>query len=308
MILTEIGRMNEHLRAIVKRYTSLCNETFMGSINQYQALGVQVELEKEKLKEAQKEKIKEAVCFYPKLKEKTRHAWKCHEEGGLLSSFITEGITDCMHPINTAIQSMPIFSNNFLVDDNYAHVYEGQDRMLCPYLKPVEAILFRKYRESVTACLIDMMDLVEINGWINDYGENKAWISTAQHTILAGSFPENMMKNVEYQALIEQIRFFNGECNGLREQEAPLCWLNHDTDNKLAFFREHIMPYRQTTASEFNHLQTVLSPDISTMASPEVEGMDSIPRIGGLSWAFFNNKSILHEEVTMVGGHAQTFN
>lgn len=308
LILTEIGRMNEHLRAIVKRYTSLCNETFMGSINQYQALGVQVELEKEKLKEAQKEKIKEAVCFYPKLKEKTRHAWKCHEEGGLLSSFITEGITDCMHPINTAIQSMPIFSNNFLVDDNYAHVYEGQDRMLCPYLKPVEAILFRKYRESVTACLIDMMDLVEINGWINDYGENKAWISTAQHTILAGSFPENMMKNVEYQALIEQIRFFNGECNGLREQEAPLCWLNHDTDNKLAFFREHIMPYRQTTASEFNHLQTVLSPDISTMASPEVEGMDSIPRIGGLSWAFFNNKSILHEEVTMVGGHAQTFN
>ncbi len=117
------------------------------------------------------------------------------------------------------------------------------------------------------------------------------WISDTQHTLLEGVFPENIMQNSEYQALIEQIRFFNGECNELREQRAPLCWLNDCTSEKLAYFQEHIMPYRKTTASEFNNLQAALSPDI-TMAPPEVEAIDSIPRIGGLALSFFNKKPI----------------
>lgn len=287
----EMTRMDASLRAIVEQSVPLCKEKSMGLANQSEALGTEVEYERETLKEAEKEKLNEALCFDPKLEPKKRHDWKGIDEISLLSSFSTKGTTPHMHSLNSALQTQIIFSDQLFVDDNYAQVYEGQERILCPYLKPVMGILFRKCGESITACLIDMEDLAELTGLIKAEGDTNVWISDTRHTLLEGVFPENIMQNSEYQALIEQIRFFNGECNELREQKAPLCWLNDGTSEKLAFFQEHIMPYRKTTASEFNNLQATLSPDI-TMAPPDVEAIDSIPRIGGLALSFFNKKPI----------------
>ena len=259
----------------------------MSRVNQSQALGVEVEHEKETLKEAEKETMKEAMCFDPTLKEKARHAWAGSEGASCLSSFITQGTTPYMRPLNAATQTYPLFLENLFVDDNFAQVYEGQERLLCPYLKPVEAILFRMKGESLTACLIDMEDLAELNGLIHDDGETKVWISTTQHTILSGTLPDGVLQNGDYQSLIEQIRVFNGELNGLREQEAPLCWLDTDANNKLDYFQEHIMPYRQTTASEFKALQATLN----RAPLAEVGVKDTISVHEGASMRFFKTKS-----------------
>ncbi len=271
----EVKAMNANMSTLIFEAVPLCNKTSMSRNNPSQALGTEVEHEKESVKEAEKETLKETVCFDHLLNQQRAHSWVTKSErssSALLNSFITQGITEYMHPLREKAQ-LSYFSDNILVDDNYAQVYrrwgqageENQSDMLCPYLKPVEAILFRKDGEEVTACIIDMDDLVELHALLKDNHDSNVWISTAQHTLLSGTFPSDILENKSYQAVIEQIRFFNGELNGLREQETPRHWLNQDSSEKMAYFHEKIMPYRQTTLSEVKSLQMVLNSEKHTI-------------------------------------------
>ncbi len=267
--------LNATLSAVVQAAIPLCNEKTMSRNNQ-QALGIEVEHEQEAQQEAEKEKLKEAESFNSELRSAARHNWKAKDKDSLspLTAFITNGSSEYMHPLNEPAGAQ-CFSNNLLVDDNYAKVYAGQQKMLNPFLKPVMPILFRQCGDTVTACLIDMDDLLELHSLIKDEGDIKVWISTTQHGILSGHFPDNIRQNKDYQALIEEIQLFNGELNGLREQNTPRSWLNQEGSEKLAYFHEHIMPYRQTVLSEVNNLQTALSSAIS-IDSSSIKKMVSI--------------------------------
>ncbi len=263
-----INALEISLHAIVEQSIPLCKEKSLSPASKSQELATEVEQEKETQKEVEKEQLREAENFDPELQAASRHTWTNTDGNSLLASFITNGQTDFMKPLKQEPPEMSLFSEHLLVDDNYAKVYSSQSHMLCPYLKPVEAILFRKSGDTVTACLIDMSDLSELKGLINTESDPMVWISNTQHTILEGVFPEGILQNTAYKTLIEQIRLFNGECNGLREQKTPLCWLNQNSNEKLASFKEFIMPYRQTKSNEFKALQAALSSIINKGAYP----------------------------------------
>ena len=255
----EVSDLNESLREIVKLSSPLCTEKFISCAKPVESLGTEVEHERETLKETEKETLKEAMHFDPNLKQKKRHTWKDADGTSLLTSFRASGSTPYMQSINTAVQMKSLFSDNLFVDDNYAQVYEGQGCMLCPYLKSAMCILFREHQGHVFACLIDTEDLAELKGLIKNDDEAHVWISDTEHTLLEGFFPDDIMQNREYQALIEQIRFFNGELSKLCEQDASFCWLNQESNEKLTCFHENIMPYRQTMSGEFCNLQAVIA-------------------------------------------------
>lgn len=130
-----------------------------------------------------------------------------------------------------------------------------------------------------------MHDLVELNQLIKNDGEPDVWISTTQHTLLSGVFPDGIMQNKTYQSLIEQLRFFNGELNSIREQEEPLCWLNTVAADKLAYFKQHLAPYRQTTMSEVNALQSSIIPTAHLARSifSSVQQADTASELGAVT-------------------------
>jgi hypothetical protein len=260
--------LNARLSAVVQGAIPLCHEKTMSRNKQFQAHGIEVEHEQEAQQEAEKEKLKEAERFNTDLRTAARHDWKAKDQDSIspLTAFITNGSSEYMHPLNEPAGAQ-CFSNNLLVDDNYAEVFAGQQKMLSPFLKPVMPILFRQCGDTVTACLIDMDDLLELHALIKDEGDTKVWISTTQHSILSGHLLDDIRQNKDYQSLIEQIRLFNGELNSLREQQTPLCWLNQEGSDKLAYFYEHIMPYRQTVLSDVNNLRSLLSVMTSSISS-----------------------------------------
>jgi hypothetical protein len=93
------------------------------------------------------------------------------------------------------------------------------------------------------------------------------------------------MQNKTYQSLIEQLRFFNGELNSIREQEEPLCWLNTVAADKLAYFKQHLAPYRQTTMSEVNALQSSIIPTAHLARSifSSVQQADTASELGAVT-------------------------
>lgn len=241
-------RVNALLTDIIQMAIPLCHEKILARDHQ-EALGMEVEHEQEAHQSLEKENMFEEESGNNYLNSEIRNSAK-----EALVDFMLHGISENMRPLNDHL-NISYFSRNLLAHDNFAKVYTTQEKMLCPYLKPVMAVLFRKSGERLTACMIDLEDLVELNQMIQDEGETNIWISTTQHHILSGKLPQGIELNPVYQGLIEQLRFFNGELYGLTEQDEPFHWLNEDTDEKIAYFQEHIMPYRQTVPSELEQLR-----------------------------------------------------
>ena len=160
LLQDEIKNMGDKMLLLVTEAIPMCNKKSISRHNLSQALDTEVEHEKELVKETQKETQKETVCFDHMLIQERVHAWvtKSKPTSSLLTSFITQGTTKYMHPLNEAAQ-FTYFSDNLLVDDNYAQV----------------------------------------------------------------------------------------------------CWLSRNFSEKMAYFHEHIMPYRQTMLSEFKSLQEAMA-------------------------------------------------
>jgi hypothetical protein len=284
---TEENELTQSLTRLVEQSFPLCKSTVLSSSTSSPDINIEVEYQKETLKEVEKEWLNENV--QSGLTRTYPHQWGAPP---YWPYFIALGRAETMQPLNQATQLTPIFTNNILVDDNYARVYEQQATMLCSYLKPVEAILFRQQGDSLSACIVDVDDLNELHdetNKLNSENEPKVWISTTQHTLLSGSFPKDIFQNQEYQSIIEQIRFFNGECHNLSTQKTPLVWLNHHSSEKLAFFQEYLMPYRQTAASSFEDLQNNLSLGLRHQASKGV----TPPSREKKTLTFFNKKQAL---------------
>ena len=218
-------------------------------------LEVEVQKEKEILKE--EEKLQE--------EERYNRALKAVDYDPTIAQRLCRGVfkdtttlTDLCAPAKK--DEKPVaFSSNLVVSPNYSKVYKGQKHMLGFYLKPVHAILFRMKNSQLTACIVSNEDAEKISAILLKNNPKDIWLSTTQHTRLAGNRPNHIMSNPEYQILMEQVRFFNGECDGLLEQTTPFLWLKEGIRAKFTFFEKHILPYRETTSSEWHRLRSALS-------------------------------------------------
>ena len=90
-------------------------------------------------------------------------------------------------------------------------------------------------------------------------GLPSSWIATTGDTLVAGERPKDMLADLHYQSLREQVRFFNGEFNSLLTQETRLLWVNQDPQKKLNFFNERLIALRPGSASGFRQLNLALT-------------------------------------------------
>lgn len=152
----------------------------------------------------------------------------------------------------------PDFSKNIVASKNFYQTYKGQKNFLGMYMKPVHALLFKKEEGRLTCTILTQQECEELQPLITSENKADVWISTTQHTLLSGQRPSDFKIDPEYQLIIEQIRYFNGEFNLLLEKEASLDWLAEKTREKLSFFEQYLYPCRETLATHIDQLELML--------------------------------------------------
>ncbi|CEK12109.1 DUF3638 domain-containing protein [Legionella hackeliae] len=152
-----------------------------------------------------------------------------------------------------------LFSENLRLSTNYAVTYRYQDEYTDAFLKPVFLVWYHlDDKKCLHATVVTPQESESLEKLINLNGVNNSWLATTDDTVIAGTAPDNICSNSEYQELREQVRFFNGECKSLLNQDTPLLWLDKKASDKLAFFEQHLLPYRPGSETELEQLKTTL--------------------------------------------------
>lgn len=297
-LLTDVGirpksedesELRETSRNIIEKALPQCREEMMWSATPHFD-------DQEHEKERQKEQQKEEECFAPKLQAARGVEWseiniRTYDVIGP-SSTIYQSKTDdqkiSIHPLLCHFPQDEIsFSPDLCVTSNYEKVYKNQTHMVGRYLKPIHAILFTKDpqgKKPLRACIVTNEEAEQITQILSkEQNSSIIWLSSLRHTVLAGVRPPELSGEtpveeltasekqtyLEYQTLMEQIYYFSGALTLLADQKTPLVWLSEESAEKLRFFNEHIMPYRQTRPTDLTKLQSKLSEDLIKRKSPK---------------------------------------
>lgn len=161
---------------------------------------------------------------------------------------------------------LPDFNDNILVTKNFYQVYHYQQNFLGWFIKPVHAVLFQKIEQTLMCVLITQKELAELTPFIQSQFNKTAWISTTQHTVLIGTPPENFQQDEQYQLMIEQIRYFNGEFPLLLKPGVKFKWLNDKFKEKLDFFEEYLLPGHEAFPTDINRVRECISRQQSAVA------------------------------------------
>ena len=152
----------------------------------------------------------------------------------------------------------PEFSPNIIASMNFYQTYKNQSKYIGSYLKPVHALLFKREHGKLTCTLLSQQENQELSSWVKNQEPETCWISTTQHHVLAGTPPRNFCEMDDYQAIIEQVRYFNGEFNLLLQQDAPLTWLAQQSKEKLDFYEAHLSVSREALPLDIDSMRNKL--------------------------------------------------
>jgi hypothetical protein len=260
--LSEQERMEQKLETILKqaivpgvcadqqktRANSLANE-----VEVQQEKQVQVEVELLTLKEMQQE------LYDPSHSPEPYQKWHVYGSGQAANKAKLQfkSLTEICQTTKTS--DSPQFSPEIVASKNFYKTYQGQDKYLSMFLKPVHALLFRENQGKLECVLLTQEECDELYPSINSRNDSTCWLTSTQHTLLAGNPPEYIRDDKTYQSIIEQVRFFNGEFELLLHKDAPFSWLELDTQQKLAFYSQHLYPVHETLAADVNTLNKLLS-------------------------------------------------
>lgn len=153
----------------------------------------------------------------------------------------------------------PDFSPNIKASRNFYQTYERQENYINMFLKPVHCLMFQYSSTGTLTChILSQQEAHEISQSSRFLSSNRAWLTTTQFTTLAGTPPVGIRDNVEYQTLIEQVRYFNGEFSSLLSGDIPLDWLMENSKQKISFFEKYLYNNHETLPVHLTHLRSRL--------------------------------------------------
>lgn len=217
---------------------------------------IEVEIQKEIEKQIEIELLALEEYFDPKSSPLETRFWWPYQVPRIDDAFT--------HPKNTpnsltlnSLCNTTIFSDEVLASTNYAETYYGQKDKLGAFLKPVFLIWYHLlengelYAMIVTPQEVESLKLRFIPG--------SDWISTTQDRLIEGRRPDSILANEQYQSLKEQVRFLNGEFNGILNQETSPIWLQERSEEKLAFFEEKLHQIRPNSSQGLQQMKVALT-------------------------------------------------
>ena len=159
----------------------------------------------------------------------------------------------------TGAKNIPAFSDQIKASKNFYQSYQGQEKYVGMFLKPVHALLFNRVGNKLMCTVLTQEESQQLQPWIKTQDQRACWISTTHHTELAGKIPEDVRHRTDYLDVIEQVRYFNGEFNALLQKDATLSWLDHESSEKLDFYEQYLSPCRETLPTHINQLRLIFS-------------------------------------------------
>ncbi|MBN9288745.1 MAG: hypothetical protein BGO43_08485 [Gammaproteobacteria bacterium 39-13] len=181
---------------------------------------------------------------------------------------LKEGLTNkpgILLSLNEALTSgnvMPnfSFSENIHITEQFAKTHDKQKQFLSGYTKPIEVIMMvtsKTNPKELNAVIMTKKEAAKIIDSINTSSATshlRIWMVSPRGTPLGGNPPEKMPE--DYSSFMEQIRYINGDCQLLSQQKEPLIWLNEDSEEKMRYLSQQILPVHAHKASHFKHLST----------------------------------------------------
>lgn len=271
-ILQDIGEQETVIRAdrglLAGEMDSIIQETLQHAEETYlsptgQELGLQVEVQKETMKEMQRELQQELQVHNPMLR--ACPYIDMFSTNVLQKNFRESKYFQTLTHLCAPSSAKPVLDfDDIYVGENYYRVYESQKQFIDIHLKPVHAILFRKRPDQrLESVILSPLDAEKISNLLTKTPNPHVWMSTTQHTILAGQPPQGIVESKPYQEMIEKIRFFNGELTLLTDGGVPLTWLGKETEAKLDYYEHHLLRSRATTFKDVTKLREALSSSLS---------------------------------------------
>lgn len=252
------NRMRQDLQDILVASLAHC-------LAEYDDMDTDLSLEVEAQNQVQKEvKVQVSVlneCYEPGLRSAGEFSWRRIDCGALYTAKDSSKYGHIIAPMNTvcsdAHQTTTFFSDNFAASQNFARTYIGQSHAIGAFLKPVFLIWYHIESHQLHAMLVTPTEAEELVIAIRRLPNS--WIATTRDTLIVGYRPEGILLEKRYQALREQVRFFNGELECLVNQKTPLYWLQEQVSEKLDFFENNLQAYRPGSASELRALKMTLT-------------------------------------------------
>ncbi len=255
--IDEESALRQTLHDLIERALPLCLDQYSAASGQEEGTEVEIQHQVELQQEQEQEQEQEQQQIDRTLKPYSHRTWLFSPGYQMYTAWNGFLSLDalCQQSNDTSLEWGEIY-----IGRNYYQVYEGQAQFIGNHLKPVHALLFRKSSDGKLDCVIlSQQEAEELAQAMNRNPEPNIWLTTTQHTALAGQAPLGIQQDPGYQALIEKVSFFNGELLPLIQRDTPLNWLWKDTDKKLAFFEQTLRLPRQTNQQELNALRQSMS-------------------------------------------------
>ncbi|ASQ44691.1 DUF3638 domain-containing protein [Legionella clemsonensis] len=246
---TDIAQTEQDLQLIITRAIPNCLAEYEDTVA---LVAKEVQIQKQVQKQVQSQRATLDACYTANLKPKDAYYWY---NLGINFDYHFNSLT---LPLNTFCANSltpELFSHNLRVSKNYAQTYQGQQKYTDAFLKPVFLVWYRLEKDKLLATIVTPQEAENLQQNIKT---SDNWIATTEDTVVAGQVPSNICSSSDYQKLREQVRFFNGECASLLNQETPLLWLNEQSADKISFFEQHLLPYRPGSEDELEQLKIVL--------------------------------------------------
>ncbi|KTC85093.1 hypothetical protein, partial [Legionella brunensis] len=225
------------------------------------SLAKEVQVQKQVQKQVQVERISLNACYDPKLDEAYPKSWAYLSMSDFFKKEGIDDLNEMTMPLNQFSESDKVlpnmFSDNLRVSTNYAITHRHQKQHINVYLKPVFLVWYHMENDQLHATVVTPQEEQELAKRIRFLPNS--WISTTSDTVTAGTRPGKILNDPRYQALREQVRFFNGEFTTLLNQETPLHWLKDKPVEKLTYFENTLQVYRPGSETELPQLKAALT-------------------------------------------------
>lgn len=261
-ITTQMNRILEHAKEnCLQTYRHIPSKD-EGSTNIIQKLKAnKKELKRDVKKEAHRRFMRQTqVTQYDK--EANSKSWLERFPLNLLDNTLPVQIESLNDMIAKSYSRSFVFSNNIYVSENYKNTALQQTDPLDGYQKPISFFIVIKSSQTnkLNILIISLDELEELFNYAEKNKEDlkkqgyEIWFKNTHDDFLADDIPIEIIQSEEYQKLLTQLRFFNGDLDQLLKTP-NLEWLLDDLSKKLDFLCAMVVPNNLDQAKDYENLQ-----------------------------------------------------
>lgn len=150
-------------------------------------------------------------------------------------------------------------SPHLLVSENYRKTFNNIEKLTDLAKKPIQYVLMRKDKlNHISAMIItqrEASELLPLTEGDNQNATADVWIETVQGCLFAGTKPKGDLP-LQYQSIIEQIKFVSGQLESLEENLPNTHWFTPKNAKKLlAYFKKYILPEEPSNGAIFPYVE-----------------------------------------------------